>query len=323
VKKLRVRSPCYEGGNHVPSFRDGGGHSGCRRYRHVGCWCQRSAVTADLKGFNEIGSIPAAYSGAVLSDGTGTAKLVLNKMAGTVTYTLTYSNVGTTPPQTGTVSQAHIHFGKTRDSGGILVFLCTNLPLPPTFTGGGRLHRTVPRIAEQSPGRGKGLTSKRSRGRMLWPAISTHWWLRSNPLRPMRMSIPHLRGPRRLLTRPIRRAKSVGRFFPLKRTASRATRTSNKYDADLNSLKRQSPGPTPSGARRTDRPWGWGVGGRGGPAKTTRYGRSVVPVVLEDGHRHRAPRRAGWQPRPVVSHGGAMCALGRLSPVRPRMVTRR
>ena len=71
-----------------------------------------------------------------MSDGTGTAKLVLNKMAGTVTYTLTYSNVGTTPPQTGTVSQAHIHFGKTRDSGGILVFLCTNLPLPPTFTGG-------------------------------------------------------------------------------------------------------------------------------------------------------------------------------------------
>jgi hypothetical protein len=68
-----------------------------------------------------------------LSNGTGTAKLVLNKMAGTVTFTLTYSNVGTTPPQTGTVSQAHIHFGKSRDSGGILVFFCTNL----TFNGTG------------------------------------------------------------------------------------------------------------------------------------------------------------------------------------------
>src|SRR6516165_1618895 len=102
--------------------------------------------TADLKGVNEIGSIPTAfpaipstphpstpsgYTGAVLSDGTGTAKLDLNKNAGTVTYTLTYSNVGTTPPQTGTVSQAHIHFGKSRDSGGILVFFCTNL----TFSG--------------------------------------------------------------------------------------------------------------------------------------------------------------------------------------------
>jgi len=71
-----------------------------------------------------------------LTDGAGTANLVLNKMAATVTYTLTYSNVGLTPPQTGTVSQAHIHFGKTRDSGGILVFFCTNVGVPPTFTGG-------------------------------------------------------------------------------------------------------------------------------------------------------------------------------------------
>src|SRR5262252_6098483 len=106
--------------------------------------------TAHLRGFNEIGSIPTAfpaiaatpspsspsgYTGAVLSDGTGTAKLDLDKNAGTITYTLTYSNVGTTPPQTGTVSQAHIHFGKSRDSGGILVFFCTNIALPATFTG--------------------------------------------------------------------------------------------------------------------------------------------------------------------------------------------
>ena len=111
--------------------------------------------TADLKGFNEIGSIPTAfpaiastpspsspsgYTGAVLSNGTGTAALVLNKMAGTVTYTLTYSNVGLTPPQTGTVSQAHIHFGKTRDSGGILVFFCTNL----TFSGTGPTPQACP-----------------------------------------------------------------------------------------------------------------------------------------------------------------------------------
>ena len=41
-------------------------------------------------------------------------------------YKLTYSNVGTTPPGAGTVTQAHIHFGKSRDSGGILVFFCSN-----------------------------------------------------------------------------------------------------------------------------------------------------------------------------------------------------
>ena len=45
----------------------------------------------------------------------------------TIAYALTYSDVGTTAPGTGTVTQAHIHFGKSRDSGGILVFFCTNI----------------------------------------------------------------------------------------------------------------------------------------------------------------------------------------------------
>jgi hypothetical protein len=112
--------------------------------------------TADLKGFNEIGSIPTAfpaiastpspsspsgYTGAVLSDGKGTATLDLDKNAGTITYTLTYSNVGTTPPKTGTVLFAHIHFGKSRDSGGILVFFCTNA----TFTGTGPTPQSCPK----------------------------------------------------------------------------------------------------------------------------------------------------------------------------------
>ena len=102
--------------------------------------------TAHLKGVNEIGSIPngatyaQSYTGAVLSNGEGTAKLNLNKTAGTIDYELTYSNVGTTPPQTGTVSQAHIHFGKSRNSGGIVVFFCTNL----TFSGTGPTPQTCP-----------------------------------------------------------------------------------------------------------------------------------------------------------------------------------
>jgi hypothetical protein len=97
--------------------------------------------SARLTGFQELGSLPnvnltanpqtaANPTGAILSDGTGTAKLSLHRAAGTIDYELTYSNVGTTPPLTGTVTQAHIHFGKSRDSGGILVFFCTNLTPP-------------------------------------------------------------------------------------------------------------------------------------------------------------------------------------------------
>jgi CHRD domain len=111
--------------------------------------------TAKLSGFNEIGSIPTAfpaiastpspssstgYTGAVLSDGTGTVKLDLDQKSATIAYTLSYSNVGTTPPKTGTVLFAHIHFGKSRDSGGVLVFFCTNAP----FTGTGPTPQACP-----------------------------------------------------------------------------------------------------------------------------------------------------------------------------------
>ena len=90
--------------------------------------------SARLSGFNEIGSISATgYTGAVLSDGSGTVTLDLDRNAGTIAYTLKYKNVGVTPPKTGTVLFAHIHFGKSRDSGGVLVFFCTNQP----FTGTG------------------------------------------------------------------------------------------------------------------------------------------------------------------------------------------
>jgi len=87
--------------------------------------------SARLNGFNELGA-QNNETGAVLSDGMGTLQLTLDTKSKTATYTLTYSNVGTTPPQLGTVSQAHIHFGKKRNTGGILVFLCTNLGNGPT-----------------------------------------------------------------------------------------------------------------------------------------------------------------------------------------------
>lgn len=86
--------------------------------------------SARLDGFQEIGSL-GGPTGAVLSDGTGTLHLDLDRKAKTVTYNLTYANVGTTPPQKGMVSQAHIHFGKNHVAGQVMVFFCTNLT-PPT-----------------------------------------------------------------------------------------------------------------------------------------------------------------------------------------------
>jgi hypothetical protein len=42
-----------------------------------------------------------------------------------IDYTLSYSGLA------GTVTQAHIHFGKPFEQGGIMVFLCSNLTPPP------------------------------------------------------------------------------------------------------------------------------------------------------------------------------------------------
>jgi len=83
---------------------------------------------ARLNGFEEIGA-QNNETGAVLSNGSGTLRLSLDKHAGTATFTLTYSDVGTTPPKTGAVSQAHIHFGKRHVAGGVMVFFCATSPV--------------------------------------------------------------------------------------------------------------------------------------------------------------------------------------------------
>ena len=88
---------------------------------------------ARLSGFQELGA-QNAETGAILSNATGTLNLTLDKNAGTATFTLTYSNVGTTPPLTGTVTQAHIHFGKVHSTGGVMVFFCSNLGNGPAGT---------------------------------------------------------------------------------------------------------------------------------------------------------------------------------------------
>ena len=81
---------------------------------------------AHLVGFNEIGGLGAGETGAILSSGTGTADVELNKSAQTATYTLTYDSNLSSP-----VLQSHIHFGKVHVAGGIMVYFCANPPLAP------------------------------------------------------------------------------------------------------------------------------------------------------------------------------------------------
>lgn len=82
---------------------------------------------ARLSGFNEVGALNAE-TGAILSDGTATADVELDKRAGTATYTLTFSGLS------AAVTQAHIHFGKNHVPGGVMVFFCTNLGNGPAGT---------------------------------------------------------------------------------------------------------------------------------------------------------------------------------------------
>jgi CHRD domain len=88
---------------------------------------------ARLNGFQEIGA-QNAETGAILTNGTGTLRLDLDRKTNMATFTLSYSDVGVTLPKTGTVTQAHIHFGKRHVAGGVMVFFCSNLGTGPAGT---------------------------------------------------------------------------------------------------------------------------------------------------------------------------------------------
>ena len=83
--------------------------------------------SGEFSGFNELGALNN-QSGAILSNGEGTLKLTLDKDASTISYELTYSGLSSN------VLQSHIHFGRVHSSGGIMVFLCTNLGNGPAGT---------------------------------------------------------------------------------------------------------------------------------------------------------------------------------------------
>ena len=60
--------------------------------------------------------------------GTGSFKANLSDDGTKLEYELSYSGLE------GTVTQSHVHFGKTAINGGISFFLCSNLPSPPPGT---------------------------------------------------------------------------------------------------------------------------------------------------------------------------------------------
>ena len=74
-----------------------------------------------LNGYEEVAAISTAADGKfrarISNDGTS------------ISYELSYSELE------GAVQQAHIHFGQSGVNGGISVWLCSNLPSPPTPAG--------------------------------------------------------------------------------------------------------------------------------------------------------------------------------------------
>jgi hypothetical protein len=92
-----------------------------------------NGVHEELSGFNETGL-------ALSTTGNGQFTAHIDERAQKIAYELSYSDLE------GSVLQAHIHFGSVSQTGGISVFLCTNLgngpagtqacpPPPATITG--------------------------------------------------------------------------------------------------------------------------------------------------------------------------------------------
>ncbi len=80
-----------------------------------------NSVSERLTGFQED---PLVIS----TDGTGRFKARVNQSSGEITWELSYTGLE------GNVLQAHIHLGGAAQSGGIAVFLCSNLGNGPAGT---------------------------------------------------------------------------------------------------------------------------------------------------------------------------------------------
>jgi len=80
---------------------------------------RQEIVRAVLVGFNEV---PTLSSGA-----SGRFSAVIDEDSGTITYELSYKGLPG-------VTQSHIHFGRKAITGGVVVFLCSNLGNGPAGT---------------------------------------------------------------------------------------------------------------------------------------------------------------------------------------------
>ncbi len=80
---------------------------------------REEVIRAQLVGYNETPSVSTPAK--------GTFRAVIDEDAGTITYTLRYDGIGA-------VTQSHLHLGQHHTAGGIVVFLCTNLPNAPAGT---------------------------------------------------------------------------------------------------------------------------------------------------------------------------------------------
>ena len=97
----------------------------------VGVTALGAAASADGGGSREPFTITERLSGfhetplALSTSGQGSIRLRIDPQAGTIAYRVRYANLE------GTVTQSHIHFGSPSQTGGISVYLCSNVGAPP------------------------------------------------------------------------------------------------------------------------------------------------------------------------------------------------
>lgn len=77
-------------------------------------------VRAELHGLQEVPVVSTVARGSF--------RAVVDTLANTITYKLTYDGLE------GTVTQSHVHFGQKNVNGGISFYLCSNLANPPPGT---------------------------------------------------------------------------------------------------------------------------------------------------------------------------------------------
>lgn len=111
------------------------------------CLCAMTVASAEKEKTHlraRLVGIEETNPSTIITNGTGTLTAALNDDS-TITFTLSYKNMSTP------VTQAHIHIGATKITGGISIFFCTNLgngpagtpACPNDATNSGTVTRTV------------------------------------------------------------------------------------------------------------------------------------------------------------------------------------